>query len=126
MGGQGGDIAVTPSPQNRADPSPSTRLKQSTYPKRRTAAVNLAMAGVMHQPQIREVVFAPTFLGNPMMDMEILTIFQVLMAHRADALLFVDELSATQHRHLGFRSSLSPSTLISFSRVVSEVSGYLR
>ena len=73
--------------------------------------MNLAMAVVMNQPQIREVFCAPTFLGNPMMDMEILAIFQVLMAHRTAALLLVDELSATTHCHLGFRSSLLPVVL---------------
>jgi hypothetical protein len=34
------DVAITPLPQNRAYLSPSTRLKPSTYPKRRTGAVN--------------------------------------------------------------------------------------
>jgi hypothetical protein len=82
-----------------------------TYPKRRTAAVKLAVAGVMNQPQIREGVCAPVFLGNPMMHVKFLAIFQVLMAHRTDALLLVDELSATKHRHLEFRSSLSPVVL---------------
>ena len=52
------DVAITPPPQNRAAPSPSTRLKPSTYPKRRTGAVNLAVAVGMHQSQIREVVRA--------------------------------------------------------------------
>ena len=56
-------------------------------------------------------LLCPTFLGNPMMNMELLAIFQVLMAHRADALLLLDELSATKHRHLGFRSSLLPVVL---------------
>ena len=47
--------------------------------------MNLAMAGVMNQPQIREVFCTPTFLGNPMMDVEILAIFQMLVADRASA-----------------------------------------
>jgi hypothetical protein len=37
-------------PQNRAHRSPCTWLKQSTYPKRRSAAVNLTVAHVMNQP----------------------------------------------------------------------------
>ena len=56
--------AITPPPQNRADPLPRTRLKPSTYPKRRTGAVNLAVAVGMHQSQIREVVCAPIWLGK--------------------------------------------------------------
>jgi len=73
--------------------------------------VNLAMTVVMNQPQIREVIFAPAFLGNHMMDMEFLAIFQVLVADRADALLPVDELSATKRGHLRFGSSLLPVIL---------------
>ena len=69
------------------------------------------MAVVMNQPQIREVVFAPAFLGNHMMDVEFLAIFQVLVADRADALLPLDELSATKRRHLRLGSSLLPVVL---------------
>jgi hypothetical protein len=35
----------------------------------------------MHEPQIREVLFAPTLLGNHMMDVKFLAIFQVLVAN---------------------------------------------
>ena len=73
--------------------------------------MNLAMAVVMNQPQIREVIFAPALLGNPMMDMEVLAIFQVLVADRANALLPLDELAATKYGHLGFGSSLFPVIL---------------
>jgi hypothetical protein len=69
------------------------------------------MAGMMHEPQIREVVFAPAFLGHHMMDVEILTIFQVLVADGADTVLPVDELLATQRHHLRPGSSLVPVIL---------------
>ena len=69
------------------------------------------MAVMVNQPQIREVVFAPALLGNHMMDVEFLAIFQVLVADRADALLPLDKLSATKRRHLRFRSSLLPVVL---------------
>jgi len=52
-----------PSPQNRAYQSPGTRLKHSTYPKRRTDAMHLPVAVVMHQPEIREVFRAPVVFG---------------------------------------------------------------
>jgi hypothetical protein len=75
----GEDVAIIPPPQNRADPSPSTRLKQSTYPKRRTGAVNLAMAGVMDEPQISEDVRAALLLRHHMVDVELLAIVERLV-----------------------------------------------
>ena len=69
------------------------------------------MAVVMNQPQIREVVFAPALLGNHMMDVEFLAIFQVLVADRTDALLPLDELPTTKRGHLRLRSSLLPVIL---------------
>ncbi len=63
------------------------------------------MAVVMNQPQIREVIFAPTCLGNHVMNVKFLAIFQVLMADRANALLLLDKLSATKRCHLRLRSS---------------------
>ena len=73
--------------------------------------MNLAVAGVMNEPQICEVLFAPACLGNPMMNMEFLAIFQVLVADWAHALLSLDELATTKRRHLRFRSSLLPVVL---------------
>ena len=73
--------------------------------------MNLVMAVVMNEPQIREVVFPPALLGNHMMDMQFLTIFQVLVADRANPLLPLDELSATMGCHLRFGSSLLPVVL---------------
>jgi hypothetical protein len=73
--------------------------------------VNLAMAVVMNQPQIREVIFAPALFGNHMMNVEVLAIFQVLVADRADALLPLDELPTTKRGHLNLGSSLLPVVL---------------
>jgi hypothetical protein len=66
---------------------------------------------MVNQPQIGEVVFAPAFLGNRMMDMKFLTIFQVLVTDRTETLLSLDELAATKYGHLGFSSSLFPVIL---------------
>ena len=66
---------------------------------------------MVNQPQIREVIFTPAFLGHHMMNVEFLAIFQVLVADRTDALLPLDELSATKRSHLRFGSSLLPVVL---------------
>ena len=63
-------------PQNRANGLPRTRFKQSTCPKRCTAAVNLAVAHVMNQPKIDKVIRAPVLFCNHMM---CLAIVQVLV-----------------------------------------------
>jgi hypothetical protein len=46
-----------------------------------------------------------------MMHVEVLTIFQVLVADGADTVLPVDELSATKRSHLRLGSSLLPVLL---------------
>jgi hypothetical protein len=73
--------------------------------------VNLAMAGVMHEPQIRESIGAPGVLGDHMVDVESLPILQVLMTDRAAPLLSLDEVPTTKCRHLWLRPSLSPVVL---------------
>ena len=73
--------------------------------------MKLAVAVMMDQPQIREIVFAPAFLRFHMMNVEGLAIFQVLVADWADALLPLDELPATQRGPLRLRSSLLPVVL---------------
>ncbi len=70
--------------------------------------MNLAMAVVVNQPQSREVVLAPAFLGNHMMNVEFLAIFQVLVTDRTETLLSLDELPAVKDGHLGLGSSLLP------------------
>lgn len=69
------------------------------------------MAVVMNQPQIREGVFAPAFLGNHMMDVESLAIFRVLVTNGADTMLPLNELSAMKRCHLRLSSSLLPGVL---------------
>jgi hypothetical protein len=73
--------------------------------------VNLAMAGVMNQPHIREVIGAPAFLGHHMMDVESLAIFQVLVTNGTEAVLPLDKWPPTKFGHLRLRSSLSPVVL---------------
>ena len=73
--------------------------------------MNLAMAGVMNQPHIREVIRAPAFLGHHMMDVECLAIFQVLVTDRTEARLPLDEWPPTKFGHLWPGSSLSPVVL---------------
>ena len=73
--------------------------------------MNLEMAGLMHKPQIREVIFTPAFLRHHMMNVEYLAIFQVLMTDRANILLPLDELTATMRCHLRLGSSLLPIVL---------------
>ena len=73
--------------------------------------MNLAVAVVMNEPQIGGVIFAPAFLGNHMMNVKFLTIFQVLVTDRTETLLSLDELPATKRRHLRLRSSLLPVVL---------------
>ena len=73
--------------------------------------MNLAMAGVMHEPQIRERIYAPALLGDHMVDVESLTMLQVLMTDGTAPLLSLDELPATKFGHLRLRPSLSPVVL---------------
>ena len=73
--------------------------------------MNLAVAIVMNEPQIGGVIFAPVFLGNHMMDVKFLPIFQVLVTDWTETLLSLDELPTTKRRHLRLRSSLLPIVL---------------
>jgi hypothetical protein len=66
---------------------------------------------MMNPPQIREVIFAPSLLGNPMMNGKFLAIFQMLVADWADTLLPLNKLSATKRCHLRLSSSLLPVVL---------------
>ena len=87
------------------------RLKQSTYLKRRPAAVNLTVAHVVNQPQIDKVICAPVFLRNDMVHMKVLAVIQVLVADRTSALLPLGQLSPATGCPLRFRPSLSPVVL---------------
>lgn len=65
----------------------------------------------MHEPQIRESLCAPTFLGHHVMQMEPLAIVQVLVTDGTVAVLSLDELPATRISHVRLGSSLSPVAL---------------
>jgi hypothetical protein len=69
------------------------------------------MAVMMNQPQMCEVIFAPAFLGNHMMEVKFLAIFQMLVTDRTETLLSLDEWPATKRGHLRFGSSLLPVIL---------------
>jgi hypothetical protein len=105
------DVTITPPPQNRADRLPCTRLKQSTYPKRRPVAVNLTVARVVNQPQIDKVIRAPVLLWNHMMHMKSLAIIQVMVTDGAMTLLSLGQLPSTTGCHVRLCPSLSPVVL---------------
>ena len=74
--------------------------------------MNLAMTVDMHESQIIEVFRSPELLGNDMMDMEFLAIFERLVADRAGTLLPRKQraVSVTLSRHC-FCASLPPVVL---------------
>lgn len=104
-------MAITPPPQNRAYPSPSTRLKPSTPPERRTGAVTLAVAGGMYQPQSREVIRAAVLLGTHGMHMKLLAVFESLVTNGATPLLPAGEVPRALRQGRGAAPSLSPVVL---------------
>src|SRR5262245_13770798 len=69
------------------------------------------MAGVMHQPTIREVVRAPAVLGHHRMDGESLAMFHVLVTDGTAAMRPLDEWPPTPFGHRWPGSSLSPGGL---------------
>ena len=66
---------------------PASRLKQLTYPKRRAVAMNLAMTVIVYKSQIIEFVHAPELLGNHMMKVQFLAIFEMLVTDRTTTTL---------------------------------------
>jgi len=66
------------------------------------------MTVAMHKPQIHEVVRTPVLLGNHMVYVGFLAIFQVLVTSRAEPLLPLKELAISRCRGMGFDPSLSP------------------
>jgi hypothetical protein len=109
--GYGDDLAIIPSPQNRAHRSPGTRLKPSTYPKRRTGAVKLAMAVVVYQLEIRTIVRAAVFLGNHMVPVQVLAVLQRLVTDGAETPLPPRQLPRASGRGLGSAPPLGPVVL---------------
>src|SRR5215475_6431918 len=91
--------------------SPGTRLKRSAYPKRRTAAVNLPVAGVMHQPEIREGIRPAVTLGPHVVDVDLFPIIQSLVADRTMPVLPPGELPRATGRLVGVLPPLAPVVL---------------
>jgi hypothetical protein len=56
-------------------------------PKRRPGAVNLAVASVVYQPEIRKIVRASMFLGNHVVHVSLLAVLQSLVTDGAETLL---------------------------------------
>ncbi len=97
-------------PQNRAYQSPGTRLKQSTYPKRRTDAVYLTVAVLVHQPEVCEILRAPMLLGPYVVHVYLFTIVQSLLTGGTEAVLPPGKLPrVTMHRVSGTGNSCSLS-----------------
>jgi hypothetical protein len=73
--------------------------------------VNLAVAGGVHQPQIREVLCAPMLLGKHMVHMQRLAVFEHLETDVAAALLPIGKLPKAIRQGLGAAPPLSPVVL---------------
>jgi hypothetical protein len=73
--------------------------------------VNLTVAIVMHQPEIREVLRAPMGLWHDMVRVERRSIFQVLVTDRTTAVLPLGQVPLAIGHGVGPRPSLSPVIL---------------
>jgi hypothetical protein len=104
-------IAIIPSPQNRANPSPSIRLKSSTCSRRGAGAVKLARAVGTDEPQVGGIVRAPILRGHHMVDVERLAIVESLVTAGEQPLLAPGESPMAIRRRSGFRVPLSPVVL---------------
>ena len=70
--------------------------------------MNLPVAGVMHQPEIREVVRPAVTLGPHVVDVDLFPIVQSLVADRTAPVLPPGELLRTARRDVGSLPPLSP------------------
>jgi hypothetical protein len=70
--------------------------------------VNLAVAVVMHQPEIREIIRTPVFLGNHMMHVQVFAVFQDLVTDGTEALLSPGQLPQASGRGLDSALPLFP------------------
>jgi hypothetical protein len=73
--------------------------------------VNLTLAIVVHQPEIREVLRATKVLWHGMVRMESLSIVQVLVTDRTTAVLPLGQVPLAMGHSVGPRPSLSPVIL---------------
>src|SRR5262249_39249958 len=90
-------------------------------PKRRTDAMNLPVAGVMHQPEIREVFRTSMVFGLHVVYVEFLTIVESLMADWTEPVLPPGELPRAASRSLGSVPPLAPVVLQ--ARVIGGIGG---
>ena len=73
--------------------------------------MNLPVAVLMHQPEIREIFCAPVVFGPHVVHMEVLAIVQSLMATRTETVLSPGELPRATSRGLGSVPPLAPVVL---------------
>jgi hypothetical protein len=73
--------------------------------------VNLPVAGVMHQPEMREVIRPSVTLEPHVVDVDLFPIVQSLVADRTAPVLPPGELSRATRRDLGALPSLAPVVL---------------
>ena len=73
--------------------------------------MNLPVAGVMHQPEIREVVRPAVTLGPHVVDVDLFPIVESLMADRTAPVLPPGELPRSARRVLGSLPPLPPGVL---------------
>ena len=73
--------------------------------------MNLPVAGVVHQPEIREVIRPSVTLGPHMVDVDLFPIVQSLVADRTAPVLPPGELLRAASRDLGSLPSLAPVVL---------------
>ena len=63
--------------------------------------MNLSVAGVMHQPEIGEVICPSMMLGHHMVHVDLLPIVQGLVADRTETVLPLGELRRATGRVMG-------------------------
>ena len=73
--------------------------------------MNLPVAGVMHQPEIRKVIRTPMVLGHHMVHVDFLPIIKSLVAARTETVLPLGELPHAASRGLGAVPPLAPVVL---------------
>ena len=76
--------------------------------------MNLPVAGVMHQPEIREVLRPTVTLGLHVVDVDLFPIVQSLVADRTAPVLPPDEVPRTTGRVVGALPPLAPVVLESW------------
>ena len=72
--------------------------------------MNLPVAGVMHQPEIREVVRAPVVFGPHVVHVDVLAIVESLMAARTAPVLPPGELPRRGQSWPGFCAAVGSSS----------------